>query len=166
MNTPWLNGFPFNPNSKIYPPLAPVLIPSFLNQTPNLNSLPFNYNLSSSSNGSSSSTASSPFSFPFQQTNVQQKLSPESVGKPIEKSTSNENLFPANKPLTALSAKSQLFLIERLFPQLVSAFNNSSRIEVKSVESPKPIVETPLVQKPVATPPTSINQVTNFDNFT
>jgi hypothetical protein len=115
MNNPWLTVFPFNQASKLYPPLAPVLIPPFLTQP--ANSFPFNYSLSTSSNGSSSSTASSPFSLPSQI-----KTSPEKV-------TSNENLFPSNKQL---SAKSQLFLIERLFPQLAAAINES-----KPVESPK-----------------------------
>jgi hypothetical protein len=153
---PWLNGFSVNPTSKLYPPLAPVLIPSFFTQTPSLNSLPFNGNLSSSSNGSNSSTASSPFSFSAQSS--LQKLSPECVErlpKP-EKSTSNENLFPTNKSLASLSAKSQLFLIERLFPQLASAINNAKHENV-SIKTPEQLPIIQPIQKPVVTPP--INQV-------
>ncbi|KAI6177148.1 Protein ovo [Aphelenchoides bicaudatus] len=161
MNTQWLPGFPFNTSaSKIYPPLAPMLIPPFpaltLPNLPNLPTLPFNCtNLSTSSTGSSSSNASSPFSLPFQ------TPKPEALTKSpkVDKSVTNENLFPTNKPFDALSAKSQLFLIERLFPQLAAAINNSvPKLEatpepIKKAQTP-PEQSTP-VQQPIVTPPIS-----------
>lgn len=162
MNTQWLPGFPFNAAaSKFYPPLAPVLIPPFPSSAltlPNLTSLPFNCNLSSSSTGSSSSTASSPFSLPLQTP----KQESEPKVQKTEKSITNENLFPPNKSLNALSAKSQLFLIERLFPQLAAAAAAINAVPRPEPQKPEPI-QSPqssptTIQKSAATPP--INQVT------
>lgn len=149
MNTPWLAGFPFNSPAapKIYPSLAPVLVPSFLTSAPTLTNLQFNCNLTSSSTGSSSA-ASSPFSF---QASVQKQESTPKSPK-AEKST-NENLFP-NKPLGELSAKSQLFLIEKLFPQLAAvAFQtSSSSSDPETIKTPQKS-PTFSIQKPISTSP-------------
>jgi hypothetical protein len=136
---------------------------------PNLPALPFNCNLSSSSTGSSLSTASSPFSLPIQ-TPKQETVanSPK-----IERSITNENLFPTNKPLNALSAKSQLFLIERLFPQLAAAaaaINATPKPETPKPEAIKSSQSSPsqtTIQKSVATPPISqvITKLLIISNF-
>ncbi|KAI6188156.1 Protein ovo [Aphelenchoides besseyi] len=141
MNTlSWLNpGFPF---LALYPPLPPVFIPPVL---------PNGGNSLSSSGNVSSGSASSPSTSP---PSVQNR--PTIASKTIDGDTTTNVVADRNSE--SRMSKSQLFLIERLFPQLAAAAAAMTSNETIKPETPSK-TPPPLIPKSTSQPLASSRNV-------